>query len=203
MRNTIDLQKGCGLLLKELRESHNLSVSKMADLMKVDRRTWQKYEDGFISPSVIDFISFFDVLGKDALRPVLDFLYPDIYKGLSASSDITDLRNAAIHYLENIASDRFVRECVYIVMGSHGSNIEPQLQEFTMIDHLPLFYRYAIAEQVLIFWRLATTRNELIAPDHVMPDIDLFMEGLEKGINAIRQGKESYTTSIERRTTDV
>lgn len=176
--------KGCAKILKDLRINSGLSVNKMAEVMYVDRRTWQRYEDGESSPTVPEFLQFFTLMGESAVRAILDFLHP-VYQGLSEESDIDTLRDAAAHYFKEIAPDHVVREWDYIMFADHGSNCYPQLQEFTMIDHLPLEMRTIIADLVCNLYRIAELKGELIGADHIMPDVSALVEDIEKGKKAV------------------
>lgn len=191
-----ELQKGCADLLRDLRLEAGLTVPKMADLMEIDKRTWQKYEDGLSAPSVPEFIDIFNRLGEDALKKVLNLIYPSIYKSLSQDSNTKDLRKALVHYFDYLASDLVVRELSFLVFGDHGSNFVPQLQEFTALDHLPMTLRYAIAKQIQIFWTVSEANGQLINLDHVMPDINMFADAIAKGEDAALSGRNSYTTSL-------
>jgi len=190
------LQKGIGQILKDLRIKRGLSKAKMADYLYMDGKTWSRWEEGETAPTVPEFLWIFRQLKEDALRPVLNIVYPSTYNGLNPGSDIDSLRNAAAHYFSHTASEQTVREWDFLVLGHHGSNIEPQMQEFTMINHLPLEYRVAIASMVLTFWRLASERGEIIKNDYVMPDIDLFLEGFENAQKAAFEGLNSYSTGM-------
>lgn len=195
-RTREELRLGLAAQLKKLRESRGLSMAKMALIMGVDPHTYARYESGHSAPSVDEYIYVFSELGEGALRWTLDFLYPDQYGAIS-EQDEKRLREQACHYFSCIAGRRIVSEWCYILFGHHGSNAAPQLEEFCMIDHLPLQYRYAIAQMVDTFWRMASSRGELVAIDEQMPDVDLFRLGLEAGRQAAFARRHSYTTIIQ------
>lgn len=195
MKSKEEIQDGCAQLLRKLREDAGLSVPKMADMVQVDKRTWQRYEDGLSAPTVPEFLEIFNCLGVDALSKVLELIYPD-YSDLSAASSASYLRRALLHYIGLIASDRIVRELDYLIFGDHGSNFVPQLEEFVALDHLPMIYRYSIAKQIMVYWQLCSATGDLIGTDHIMPDIDRLTSAIAKGEEAAIQGRNSYTTSI-------
>lgn len=195
MRTRDELRDGCANLLRKLRLETGYSKSKMAETVGIDLRTWEKYESGQASPRVDEFIAWFDLFHADALRYVLDYLYPDIYDGLINDSRTDDLRKAAMHYISNVASDHAIKKFDFLVFGEHGSNIEAQTEEFTMLDHLPLTMRLAVASLIDILYQTAEANNLLVCTDCVMPVIDVFHDGLKKGREAVMNGKQSYTTS--------
>lgn len=189
-----EIRSGIAELLHTLRTKRGLSKSKMADRLYIDDKTWSRYETGETAPSIDDFIWMLNELQEDVLRPVLDLLYPDTYKSLDNDVDIQQLRRAASHYITHIASERTVRELDFILFGHHGSSVESQMQEFTIIEHLPMQYRMIIAKMVLQFWNLAKSRNELISTDKIMPDIELFRDGIIKAEEATKNFRNFYTT---------
>ena len=83
------------------------------------------------------------------------------------------------------------------MFGGHGSNPEPQMQEFTMIDHLPMKDRVTIAQLVNTLWEMAQARGELVCCDHIMPDVDLFRAGILKGTDAAKGGKNAYIIATD------
>ena len=197
MRTQEELRAGCAEMLKRLRLDAGLSKSKMADLVYIDDHTWARYETGESAPNVPDFVYIFDALGKSALRTVLNYIYPDIYTPLGADADITQLRAAAIHYFDVVASEHAVRELTYLVFGDHGSNFVAQLEMLTMIDHLPMPYRVAISRLVDTFWSLADAKGELINTDLAIPDVELFRAAISKGTTAAQSGQDGYTTACK------
>lgn len=197
MRTLDELQKGCSDMLKALRIKHNLSKTKMAAIAGVDAHTWDRYESGKSAPSIPEFICIFDTLGDDVLANVLDFLYPETYVDITKETDADTVKSAMIHYCMHVATDHMIREMLFLIDGEHGSNIHPQLELFTMIDHLPMHYRYAVAEMVSALYNLADSRGELILEDHVMPDMEVFEHGLEMGKHAAFEHRNSYSTAIK------
>lgn len=198
MRSYNELQSGCAFLLKSLRQKQKLSKFKMARLLMIDDHTWARYESGDSAPTVPVFFWMFDQLHEDVLRKALDYLYPEIYEGLDDSSDPAAIRAALVHFFANEAPDRFVREAAFLSFGGHGSNFGPQMEMFTMLDHLPMRYRVGVADLIKSFYEIAEARGELVSTECVMPDLDLFNEGLEKGRAASFAGHNSYTTSIKK-----
>lgn len=194
MRTFNELQQGCADLLKKLRLRHNLSKFKIANMVGVSDHTWGRYESAESAPTVPEFIYIYEQVQEDAMRDVLDYLYPDIYKGLTADSSMEELRQACSHFVQNVCSDDAVRKWNFLAFGEHGSSTKAQLEMFTMIDHLPMKYRYMIAECVLKYWELAESHHELVSTDHIMPNLEIFKEGLTKGKQATFDGKNSYSS---------
>ena len=124
MRTMDKLRDDCANLLHKLRMETGYSKSRMAETVGIDLRIWEKYENGQASPCVDEFIAWFDLFHADALRYVLDYLYPDIYDGLVHDSRTGALRKAAMHYISNVVSDHAIKKFDFLVFGEHRSNIE-------------------------------------------------------------------------------
>lgn len=189
-----ELRSGCANLLKDLRTKHNISKSKMAGLIYVDDHTWNNYESGKTAISVFDFVYIFHVLGEDALKNVLDLIYPDIYADASPESSEEQLRKMAAHYIEHVATGRQIRQLNYSIFGKSGSNFDPRMQEMTMIEHLPLEYRIIIADLVEDLYDMAERKGTLVGTEYAMPDKKLMHEALERAKEAVANGASSYTT---------
>ena len=165
----------------------------MATLAEVSDHTWDRYESGESSPTLPEFINIYNELGEDALRDILSLMYPDKYNCLVSESNINDLRKSLIHYFSHVASERAIREWAFLTFGEHGSSSLAQLEMFTMIDHLPMKYRYMIAESISKYYEMASAHNELVATDEAIPDVELFRIGLNLGKEATMEKKESYS----------
>ena len=61
-----------------------------------------------------------------------------------------------------------------------------------MIDHLPMKDRVTIAQLVNTLWEMAQARGELVCCEHIMPDVEMFREGVLKGTDAAKDGKNAY-----------
>lgn len=188
-----ELQKQLSTLLIKLRIRHGLSKFKMATLAEVSDHTWDRYESGESSPTLPEFINIYNELGEDALRDILSLMYPDKYNCIVSESNINDLRESLIHYFSHVASERVIREWAFLTFGEHGSSSLAQLEMFTMIDHLPMKYRYMVAESISKYYEMASAHNELVATDEAIPDVELFRIGLNLGKEATMEKKESYS----------
>lgn len=184
---------GCAKLLRDLRSKSGLSVSKMADAMMIDRRKWQKYEDEKASPTVPEFLKFYEIMHECALKPVLDFIYPDVYSNVyPGTEDIDSIRKSAAHYIMNVAPDRLVRELDFIFFSQVGDTYA-KMQEYTMLNHLPLTCRYVIGTNVASMYQIIRDENRLIRTECVMPDEDAFYLALNRCREAGLSGEKSYT----------
>lgn len=192
MRTREDLRTGLAAMLHDLRTRRGLSKAKMARLVDVDDHTWNSWETGRTSPSVVDFLYIFEACGESVMRPTLELLYPDQYAG-SAS----EARDTLTHFISELAPDHAVQVLSFLAFGDHGSNFAPQTELFCAYAHLPMEQRFVIAETVYIAYKLAQNRSELRSPGSVLPDLNTLESGLKKGQKAAYARLQSYTTLTE------
>lgn len=194
---TTKLQQGFADALRELRLRHGLSKSKIADKLFLDERTWAKYESGSSAPTAPEFIRFYSELGEDVLRSTMNAIYPDIYQEITCTEDTEAMRQAAAHFFLHVATDDMVRDFNYIAFGEHGSNVRPQLAEFVALDHLPLDYRVAVVKNIITFYGLAEARGEIVCQDTAPVNIDVLVDAIRSGLEAVGEGRNSYSTIIK------
>lgn len=197
MRDINELNAGCAAMLRELRERHGLSKAAMAEELFINPHTWASWESGRSSPTLPEFISAFNAMHEDVLPVALKYLYPEQFAELSPADDFSNIKEALLQYISSVASERIIRELSFILFGGHGSNVEPQLQMFTAINHLPLTYRIIVCENVLSMYGLAEFKDELRATDKIMPNIEYMQDAIEKAKMACRAASHSYTTAIK------
>ena len=192
MRTHEDFAADFAGLMKRLRTEKRLSLRKAADIMNVDYHTFGRYESGESAPTVPDFVRFCADLGIDALPAVLEYVYPTVY-GRNATDDINQIREGVAHFFAAIARDHEVREMEYLINGNHGSSLSSQIAMYTMIDHLPMYYRVAVAQLINTLWIIAESRGELLETDKTMPDVELFRKAMHLGTDAVINGREHYS----------
>ncbi len=197
MKDLDELYKELGHLLRNLRKKHNLSVREISDMLYLHTSTWKRYESCESAPDIPELVRIFNVLGESPMRCMLNYLYPDKFKDLSAESDIEKLREAIVHYMMFVASDHMVRELCFILFGVSGGSATAKLDEWTAVEHFPLKDRVVLANLVNTLYEVNKARDELVYTNHVMPDMENFKAGYLKGKEATFSGKTGYTTAIK------
>ena len=182
-----EMEQRCAELLHDLRKRHGLSKTRMALELMVDPHTVTRWERGQSIPTVAQFAAIFAYFQEDVLKYALNLIYPETYK------DTEDAKAGLIHYIEHVATDKEIQGLSFFIFGKHGSNFGPQIQELVMLDHLPLVHRYAVAEMIDTYYKLAEERGELLCDGQSMPDCEIFREGLRKGKSAVVGGYNSYS----------
>lgn len=166
----------------------------MAAAAGVTIKTWNKVERGETELTLSQFASVFLNLGEPALRCMLDIIYPETFAHICKKSGSDAIREAGKKWISEVCTDDQARMLDFVTFGRHGSNINAQLVEFTMIDQLPMHCRLIIAQNVLMMWRIAKVRGELICEDDIEVNIDAYIDALLKGRDAVLTGKNGYTT---------
>lgn len=190
MKTKEEIMTGVSDMFRSMRKRKGLSRNKMAELVGVNAHTWTAWETGKSTPSIADFISVFERTGESMMRSVLSFLYPDVYD----NSD--NVRQSMEHFVGNVASDHMVEVLSFLAYGDHGSNFVPQVEMFCAYNHLPMEQRFAISELTYIMYKMSMHRNDLIATDSTMPNMDAWEDGLKASQRASYKRMQSYSTFI-------
>ena len=191
MRTKEDLRSAFANMLRDLRERQHLSKAKISRILDIDDHTWNAWESGKTSPSLVDFITVFDTCGESIMRPFLEFLYPDQY------SSSSDLRDQLSHFSREVATDHAIEIMSFIALGEHGSEFSLQAELICAYNHLPLETRFIIAETIYTSFLISMNRGDLVATDSVMPDMPVLEDGLRKAQKAAYTRMRSYNTITE------
>lgn len=185
MRTKEEIQLAISKLLTEIREKNGYSKTKMAEKLGIDKHTWCRWESGASVPPIADLVMIFDAMGESMLVPILDLLYPDSSAHIAdADMQIERVKKDIVTSVMNGMSDHHARIIHYMINGNHGSDLKAQIEEMCMIEHLPIHYRFFIANQVYVYYMMARKQRELIDTESVMPDMDAFTYGLKRGQRA-------------------
>lgn len=177
-------------LVKGIREASGDSVAEIAEKWDVDERTYRKYERGTGQPGVIDFCYAMGKMDIPILRPILEFLHPDIFTG--ETDDVEQMRERLIFYFVNVAPERVIRQVFYNMLGQVSDNVAPQLEMVNVIQKLPLFDRVMLVKLALSLYDMAEYRGELLDNGPVQPDIAALKSACDAAEEACRQMKEIY-----------
>lgn len=195
MHTREEIDSSCAAFFKGLRLSMGLSKVKMADRLNINRKRWASYETGEAQPTISEYYWICQSCGTDPVKPMLEFYSPEIYKGLRADSRISAIRQAASHYMLNVATNNEMRSWQFQTFGSHGSDPRAQQAECDMLNQLSMGQKFIIAEMIDAFWSLDKERGDLRCADEIEPDVEYFRRALEAGRTATIEGRDGYTGS--------
>lgn len=183
----------CAKILSLSRSEKGKSQKYMAKALGKSVGTIQNWEAGVGSPNLLDFVEWFNVLGTNPLRYVLDFVHPETYDGLAPDSSTDMVRSALLNYLQHDASDDEVRKLAFCIFGDTGSSWHSQLEMICAHNHAPLKSRIPVASAIATNFVLANELGEIVCPDNIMPDIGYLKDAIDRAIVSVSQKKNGYT----------
>lgn len=142
----IEMATRCGELLSASRYSAGLSRKAMSEAMGVSDSTVRAWEDGQGSPTLFGMLEWFRITGKSYFRAMLDFFWPETFRGLRGTDSGEKIRNALITYLERVAGPVEIKKLHYLVLGNHGAEWSGLLDMACAHAHTSLKSRYRVAE---------------------------------------------------------
>lgn len=199
MMTSEELRNALAKSLAQSRQKSGLSMNRLAGKVGVSDKTIAAWEWGKSCPNVLQYVQTLNACGvPDIMRVVLEVLYPDIYEGVTSSSGADEQREALSQYISRSATDKTVKQLFFLILGAHGSNFIPQLQELVIHDSLPLESRILLAEMMLTLFEMNSIRNAVDVPDpDLLPNMDLFLDGIAKAKEAVMDGQRNYVAIVQ------
>lgn len=143
--------------------------------------TVQNWESGASSPRLQDVWSWFNRLGINPIRALLEYLHPNIY-GIPFL-DMKNTDRALRHYIENVASERERLELAYCLLC--GSSWSAQLDLLTTINQLPAKDRILVMSIIIQAYDMEMETGGIAAPD-LQPDLENIRNEIDRLINTIK-----------------
>lgn len=159
--------------------------------------TIQNWESGYSAPNVLDMISWFNALGLNPLRYILECLYPNQFRDVAKSVDnasITDeqIDEALNFYLNNIASSTDKQKLAYCIFGNSGSSFTAQLDMMTAHNHTSVRSRVTVAQTIYDSFTMEEATKQLVGIDAVMPNLENLKNAIANGKESAMCGKKGY-----------
>lgn len=185
----------CGDLLSAGRYDAGLSRKAMGEAMGVSENTIRAWEDGQGSPTLFGMLEWFRITGKSYFRAMLDFFWPETFKGLKATDSDERLKNALITYLTQVAGSIEIKKLHYIVLGSHGSEWSGLLDMACAHEHTCLRSRFRNAEIIQASYDIYKgSDNNVNVPDiGIDADVALLRKAIRAAEAAQSSGLNGYT----------
>lgn len=184
--------QSAALMLARARNDAGLSQRFVAQAVGVGERTVKNWEAGSSAPNVVQMISWFRACGINPIRYVLDWLDPVHFDGLTAENDLADIKSALLEYISSVSSEKEIRQLAFCMFGNHGSSWRSQLEMLTAHDHTTLRSRVTVARAVLENYEMEESQGILVNTDHIPPDLSRLRDAVEKGKDAVQEGKAGY-----------
>ena len=191
-----DYRKRIAEAIAFARESAGVSQRELADRLKRDKRTLQKWEKGEMKIALEDFLAFFDAL-KVQVEPYSKWIrHPELFP--NGLSDIlqysTDKKRKALgDFYRCQASPMEVEQEYYFLYADHGSDYHGMYQQWMANLMTPLRDRRRICAQVIDNYTEAQATGTIADPDAPQPNMEVLKACYEAGSQSVQQGENAYT----------
>ena len=190
-----DYRKRIAEAIAFARESAGLSQRELADRLKRDKRTLQKWEKGEIKLSLEDFFEIFEAL-RVPVEPYSKWIrHPELFpRGMPdiVRTSTDRKRDALVTYYREQASPVEIEQDYYIFFGDHGSNFYGMRQQRVANLQTPLRDRKRICRQVIDNYNEAVEAGTLTEPNAPQPNMEILIACYEASVESIREGRNQY-----------
>lgn len=172
------------------RENSGKSQQFMAKHIGKSVGTIQNWEYGVSTPTVVEFLLWFDLTGKNPLNALLECVHPYIYA--DSKEDIHNEIEHITHYLNSVACDAEIVKLHNCMFNNAGSSWNGQLDMLCALNRLPLNNRLIQAEQIVSQYNLAESLGSL-NETKCKPDMKNLNGAIENCRQAILAGNKEYS----------
>ncbi|MDD6038052.1 MAG: helix-turn-helix transcriptional regulator [bacterium] len=191
--NNIEDSKRMAKLLSEARYKVGVSQEQMAMALRVSKNTIYNFEKGTSTPDLFQFMAWYETLGLNPTSYILQYMNPYEFDGLSAEASEEQIQESLNTLLNELTPHQ--KRCVlYLLFGSYQGDPYAMLQLFVAHAHLPMHYRFSIANTILETYKMCEKCGDLKDTSHVMPDIETLEKAVRQGREAAINGKDGYVT---------
>lgn len=188
-----EIERYISEIIKEAKVKSGMSISRIAEGVGRDDKTVSNWVKGKVTPNVSNLIRLFQVMEQPLLSKILPIVYPHLDR-TRGKNTVDQKRKTLADYISQVAFDSEVEKLYFLTFGPHGSSWYPQLEEWVALDHLPMKEKVNIAKTIENAFDMAAARDELVATEEVMPEMDVFKHAIEQGILAAMDGRNAYNT---------
>lgn len=167
------------------------SQEYMAAELGVSRHTICNWESGASSPNAFQLTEWFRALNLNPTPYLFDYLNSEIRTDPSISKE-EKLEKS----FDRIADELTVsqKRCVtYLLTGTYRGDPYAMLQLFVAHAHLPMQYRFSIANQICETYKLCEKAGMLRDTEYILPDIEILEKAIEAGREAAIRGEHTYS----------
>ena len=181
----------CGEFLAMSRYRSGYSRKNMSKVMDVSESTIKSWEEGQGSPTFFGILEWCRTTGTSFFRAMLDFFWPNVFKGLSGTDSNSKILNALCTYIEQIAGPIEVKKLYYLIRGNHGSEWSGLLDMACAHEHTSLKTRCGIAEIISVSYDLSLAGGHVCTPPNINAEKDRSLLR-----NAIYAAKMALTANL-------
>lgn len=184
--------QGAALMIARARTDAGVSQRYIAQALGISERTVKNWEVGSSLPNILQLVAWFKACGLNPVRYVLDWLNPTDFDGLCADDSADDIKNTLLEYISSVATENEIRKLAFCIFGNHGSSWISQLEMLCAHDHTTMRSRVTVARAVLENYEMEDALGDLVATDHITPNLDHLRAAVESGKDAVQEGKSGY-----------
>lgn len=186
MINELELSDKISQILIKSRTQADVSQTYMAKAMNKSKNTISNWESGIGSPNLICLFKWFDVLGLNPYKYLLEL---SIEMDIVNNSDDAYLKN----YFTSIATDYEKSQLAFDVSNTTGSIWQEQLNMMTINNCCSLRSRVNLAQTVIDNYRMEQAHGLLCNTDQSIVDLDSLESSVRKGREAVLNKKYGYS----------
>ena len=153
---SIERAELCSLILSKSRIKANQSRRDMAHKIGISESTIKSWENGSGAPTLTSMLEWFDISGCNMFRPILDFLWPDVFLGLGPGSSENKLIGAVTFYLKEVAGEMEIQKLNYLVFDQQPDMWTSLLELFCAYAHMTVVKRHHILELSRIAFEISS-----------------------------------------------
>lgn len=198
MRNTSELLQNMASVLAQSRADACKTQQFMAQQLNKSVATIRNWESGYGAPNVVEFIQWFDVLGLNPLRYVMNFLYPEDFTDVDFNATDEQIEKDLELYCNEVASKGDKRKLAFCIFGDTGSSWKAQLDMWTINNLTSMRSRVNIAQTIHDNYLIEQSMNGKDTKKSIPFDLTNFTNAITKGRSAAISGGNSYSSGYDR-----
>lgn len=177
----------------------HVSQEQLALSLGVSRKTIQNWEKGVSSPTLLESVEWFHVLGLNPMPYYMSYLYPEEFDNITARDSDERVEQALMKLVEELPVEA-KRQLLFLLLGTHGSSPVSVINLMTAHLQAPMRDRISHATHIVEDYEIERDLNNLSRPENTQPDIDLIKVSIDKAKEAVRHHQTGYTsTSVDPR----
>lgn len=192
MNNHLIRVENIAKMLKDSRQNSGKTQKEMAKALNRSVQTIQNWESGYSIINVIDFQSWFEVIGINPFRYILNYLEPVLFGDADSNVDDTRVNEALSYYLFSVAPMSEKRKLAYCIFGHTGSAWSSQLDMLTAHNLCTLRTRVNVSRTIYDSYLMEEAQGLLNTSTTVRPDLDNLKAAIDAGQESVIKGHSDY-----------
>lgn len=191
MESRAERVKNFSKIFSESRADAGVSQDWLAAELGVSRKTIQNWENGTSMPNYFQQLEWFRALKLNQTPYLYKYVNHEIRNNENMSKEEKfDISFESLMKDLNISQKRCI---TYLLTGTYQGDPYALLQLFVAHAHLPMAYRFSIANQILETYKLCNHANMLQDTEYILPDINVLEEAISAGRTAAINGESGYS----------